>query len=606
MDDERPAADPPPPPADPPPPPADPAPTATPPPPPVLSWGPPPGTKAPVTWASVETPVVPPPPGTVYAGVGIRFVAWILDLIPLTILAIVLFAPVLADFITAIAEALPDRPQPDQTSYPELQAAMAAALTNATPGFVRAGALLQLGGLIYLGGSWLALSRSPAMALLGLRIVREEDGGPMNLARVAVRYGGYFLSAATLLLGFIWALFDARNQAWHDKLAGTVVVRPIPDPASRPNPWGAPAAPPAVGPATEPAPLAEAAWGAEPAIRDEPPPLVEPAATVEPAVLEHPLRRPSVGAVAEAAWATFRRAPLDLFASLAVVLIPAMIVLLPLIALYMVIGQDQAVLSFQLIGDAFNFSEDPESLRQFVEYNRRILASAAPSVTVGVVAAILGSIVSALVIGGTAAAVDDRRQIQPSATVTRALVAHLPALLWLGAAGGVVFALQVLLLGLPAITAASSDSLDPTAGAGLAALLALLITPVSLYLGAVWLLAIVAVVRENLDPVDAFRRAWQLSRGRMRWLIAISVGSALAIYAVLGPIGPLPVGLLAEEYIAGGRLPIALSVITLGLVALLATPLLALVYVEAYRAARDDAARHDAGRHVAAPPLPTA
>jgi uncharacterized RDD family membrane protein YckC len=27
-------------------------------------------------------------------------------------------------------------------------------------------------------------------------------------------------------LGFIWIGLDARKQGWHDKLAGTVVVRP--------------------------------------------------------------------------------------------------------------------------------------------------------------------------------------------------------------------------------------------------------------------------------------------------------------------------------------------------------------------------------------------
>jgi uncharacterized RDD family membrane protein YckC len=28
-----------------------------------------------------------------------------------------------------------------------------------------------------------------------------------------------------LLLGFIWVGFDPRKQGWHDKLAGTLVVR---------------------------------------------------------------------------------------------------------------------------------------------------------------------------------------------------------------------------------------------------------------------------------------------------------------------------------------------------------------------------------------------
>jgi uncharacterized RDD family membrane protein YckC len=26
-------------------------------------------------------------------------------------------------------------------------------------------------------------------------------------------------------LGFLWIAFDKRKQAWHDKLAGTVVIR---------------------------------------------------------------------------------------------------------------------------------------------------------------------------------------------------------------------------------------------------------------------------------------------------------------------------------------------------------------------------------------------
>jgi len=35
----------------------------------------------------------------------------------------------------------------------------------------------------------------------------------------------YFLSGLPLLLGIFWIAFDGRKQGWHDKLAGTVVVR---------------------------------------------------------------------------------------------------------------------------------------------------------------------------------------------------------------------------------------------------------------------------------------------------------------------------------------------------------------------------------------------
>ncbi len=46
-----------------------------------------------------------------------------------------------------------------------------------------------------------------------------------------VKYLGYYLSAIPLLLGFVWVAFDKRKQGFHDKLAGTFVVR---DPASGP------------------------------------------------------------------------------------------------------------------------------------------------------------------------------------------------------------------------------------------------------------------------------------------------------------------------------------------------------------------------------------
>jgi uncharacterized RDD family membrane protein YckC len=580
---EQPAGDAVPPPTTPPPPA-----TSAPPPPaqaPAVAWGPPPGTTAPVPWAVAEAPVRPPPPGTAYAGVGIRFLALILDLVPLCILGIVVVGPVLADLFTTMADALPARPSVGRDIGPEFQAAMADAMTSAAPGLLRASALFQLGGLLYIAGSWLAFSRSPAMALLGIRIVREEDGGRLNVARVAVRYGGYLLSALPFLLGFAWALFDNRKQTWHDKLAGTVVVRPVsqvqPQAAPWPSPYSVPAAP----------------------IPVDPPAPVDPIAPAEqPAVEAQVRKRPSIGAVAEAAWWTFSRSFLDLLASLAVVLVPAMIVLLPLIALYLIVAQDQAVLAFQLIGDMFNVGLDDRqaSSAQFLEYNRQILASTAPSVRIGILAATVASVTGSLLIGATAAAVDDSRSIRPASAVTRALVERLPALLAMGVVAGVVAALEVLVLGLPSLAAAAAGqvttdalqadlSADPY-GSLLTTLLALVIVPVSLYFSVVWVLAIVCVVQEGLGVTAALRRAWQLSRGRMRWLIGISVGVALALYSVLAPLGSLPVALLAEQYIAGGRLPVALSVISLGLLVLLSAPLCGLIYVEAYRAAREEAA----------------
>jgi uncharacterized RDD family membrane protein YckC len=57
-----------------------------------------------------------------------------------------------------------------------------------------------------------------------LRVVRV-DGRAMEWETAIVRALGCFLSLAVAGLGFLWIAFDQANQAWHDKIAGTIVVR---------------------------------------------------------------------------------------------------------------------------------------------------------------------------------------------------------------------------------------------------------------------------------------------------------------------------------------------------------------------------------------------
>jgi uncharacterized RDD family membrane protein YckC len=57
-----------------------------------------------------------------------------------------------------------------------------------------------------------------------LRVVRA-DGRPVEWETAIVRALACFLSLAVCGLGFIWIAFDENHQAWHDKIAGTLVVR---------------------------------------------------------------------------------------------------------------------------------------------------------------------------------------------------------------------------------------------------------------------------------------------------------------------------------------------------------------------------------------------
>jgi uncharacterized RDD family membrane protein YckC len=60
--------------------------------------------------------------------------------------------------------------------------------------------------------------------IFDLQVVRQ-DGRSIDWATAVVRALGCFLSLAAAGLGFLWIGFDPGKQAWHDKIAGTVVVR---------------------------------------------------------------------------------------------------------------------------------------------------------------------------------------------------------------------------------------------------------------------------------------------------------------------------------------------------------------------------------------------
>ncbi|HLZ97434.1 MAG TPA: RDD family protein [Steroidobacteraceae bacterium] len=60
--------------------------------------------------------------------------------------------------------------------------------------------------------------------IFDLKVLRL-DGRAVDWETAIVRALGCFLSLAVAGLGFIWIAFDDGHQAWHDKIAGTVVVR---------------------------------------------------------------------------------------------------------------------------------------------------------------------------------------------------------------------------------------------------------------------------------------------------------------------------------------------------------------------------------------------
>ncbi|MDD2763056.1 MAG: RDD family protein [Opitutaceae bacterium] len=61
-------------------------------------------------------------------------------------------------------------------------------------------------------------------SIFHLKVVRL-DGRPLDWTTTIVRALSCFLSLAVVGLGFLWVAFDDEKQSWHDKIAGTVVVK---------------------------------------------------------------------------------------------------------------------------------------------------------------------------------------------------------------------------------------------------------------------------------------------------------------------------------------------------------------------------------------------
>ncbi|HTA30900.1 MAG TPA: RDD family protein, partial [Candidatus Cybelea sp.] len=78
--------------------------------------------------------------------------------------------------------------------------------------------------MAYFSAMWAWKGTTVGGIVLNLQVVRQ-DGLPLNFLAAFVRSLAALFSAAVLFLGFLWIGWDPNKQGWHDKIAGTVVVR---------------------------------------------------------------------------------------------------------------------------------------------------------------------------------------------------------------------------------------------------------------------------------------------------------------------------------------------------------------------------------------------
>lgn len=74
---------------------------------------------------------------------------------------------------------------------------------------------------------WITKQATPAKMAFATRVVDAASGCAPSPSQFVGRYFAYVISTLPLGLGFLWVAFDRKKQSWHDKLAGTVVVRSV-------------------------------------------------------------------------------------------------------------------------------------------------------------------------------------------------------------------------------------------------------------------------------------------------------------------------------------------------------------------------------------------
>ncbi len=64
------------------------------------------------------------------------------------------------------------------------------------------------------------------MKMTNIKLVKAETGLPVGFGLALGRsLFGNFISSSIFYLGYLWAAWDDNKQTWHDKIAGTYVVR---------------------------------------------------------------------------------------------------------------------------------------------------------------------------------------------------------------------------------------------------------------------------------------------------------------------------------------------------------------------------------------------
>ena len=85
--------------------------------------------------------------------------------------------------------------------------------------------LLTLVSIVYFTTFTAVRGQTPGKMAVGIRVVGEDDRPPGLGTALLRETVGRLVSTIPFYLGFLWMAWDAEKRGWHDKIAGTWVVR---------------------------------------------------------------------------------------------------------------------------------------------------------------------------------------------------------------------------------------------------------------------------------------------------------------------------------------------------------------------------------------------
>ena len=155
----------------------------------------------------------------VFAGLGRRFIAFIVDMILVLLTGgiIVAFFSLTNGLKYAYYMTISGVSYHDLTEAGTLDAALG-------PVVAAFGMLIIVVPWLYFAGFESSRSEAtPGKVLMGLRVT-DLDGNKPSFARTTLRFFGKFISTLIIFIGFLMIGFTRKHQGLHDKIAGTVVL----------------------------------------------------------------------------------------------------------------------------------------------------------------------------------------------------------------------------------------------------------------------------------------------------------------------------------------------------------------------------------------------